>query len=510
MSWSRASSGERALALLCLILAAAGCKRQGPAVAQTPDAGTRSIAVFVASDLRGYLGPCGCSENMRGGIARAAHVVEQARAQGSAVLFEAGDALFHGPKLTDVAIPQERRKAEALAQALKQMGLAARGRGEKDDALGEAFRKAQGLPELAPGEVKLLEVDGHTIAAAFAEDEAGMLAAAQRARAKGAQLVVGLLHAPVEVAQRIAANPQLQADLLVPSHAADESAGEESRLLRGRVPVAVIQSKGRSLLRLDVTFEGPASAPLEWVASAADQEKELAGLDERIERLRGEVNAPGLSAELLSLKRQKLEELMARREQRAAAPPPVVRGRNSVAARFVPLETSVPMQPAVEELVKAYDFDVAKLNLEYAKAHGQDCPKPAKGEAAFVGNEPCRECHEEAFPVWEASKHAHAYKSLEEKGKQYHLDCVRCHVVGMDRPGGVCRVDKVEGRKDVGCESCHGPGSIHSEDPTNDNVAKGNKPADCVGCHDAENSPHFVFSTYLQQILGPGHGAKKR
>ncbi len=491
-------------ASLLLSALAVGCTRSQPRT-PAPDAGAQSVAVFVGSDLRGYLGPCGCSENMRGGIARAAHVLAEARAQGPTVFFEAGDSLFHSQKLTDVTVPQEKRKAQALGEAFTQMGLVARGRGERDDALGDAFRTSLRLPELAPGDVKVVEVAGHKVAAAFAQDEAGMVAAAKKARAAGAELVVGLMHATFDVTQKAAANPALEADVLVVAHSAHENDGEESRLLRGRVPVAVVQSKGRALLRLDATFDGPPGR-MAWVGSAADVERELAALDGRIELLRAEVNAPGLSDALRGLKKAKLEELMVRREQRASAPPPRTQGTRSLSARFVPLETSVPMEKVVEELVRVYDFDVAKLNLEYAKAHGQDCPKPAKGEAAFVGNNACRECHEETFPVWEASKHAHAYKSLEEKGKQYHLDCVRCHVVGMDRPGGVCRVDRVEGRKDVGCESCHGPGSLHSEDPTGDNIALGNTPADCVGCHDAENSPHFNFTTYLTQILGPGHG----
>jgi hypothetical protein len=157
-------------------------------------------------------------------------------------------------------------------------------------------------------------------------------------------------------------------------------------------------------------------------------------------------------------------------------------------------------------VVTAYDADVGKMNLEWAKAHGQDCPAPEKGQAAFVGNTACAECHAESFPVWEASKHHHAWKTLEDAGKQFHLNCTGCHVTGWEKPGGVCRLDKVAGRENVGCESCHGPGSLHAEDPSADNIIARPGQDLCVTCHNRENSPHFDFATYVPKILGPGHG----
>jgi predicted CXXCH cytochrome family protein len=58
----------------------------------------------------------------------------------------------------------------------------------------------------------------------------------------------------------------------------------------------------------------------------------------------------------------------------------------------------------------------------------------------------------------------------------------------------------------VGCESCHGPGSLHAEDPTPKNIVRSPGRELCVTCHNPENSPHFDFATYLPRVLGPGHG----
>jgi hypothetical protein len=70
----------------------------------------------------------------------------------------------------------------------------------------------------------------------------------------------------------------------------------------------------------------------------------------------------------------------------------------------------------------------------------------------------------------------------------------------------VCRLDKVAGRENVGCESCHGPGSLHAEDPSSENITARPGQVVCVKCHNPENSPHFDFATYVPKILGPGHG----
>jgi hypothetical protein len=429
-------------------------------------------------------------------------VLEQARALGRPTFFiDSGEGLFGSATLPEEAVPQQERKARALAQALTAMKLDVRQPGPLDDARGAAFRAGLKLPELDG--VWVQSRGGFTLGVVSGASAAELAARAKQARAQGASFVLGLFPGPFDRATEAAQGSGV--DLVVAARAKDEVAGETSRLNRGAPPVAQLQSKGRSLLKVEV-WSGAGDA-FELLHGAADQERELAALDERIEMLKAQTNDPTLSAEMRALRQQKLEELERRRETQGAAPLPAPRGKKAFAVRFVPLETNVPMQAEVKAIVDAYDDDVGRLNLQWAKAHGRDCPKPGKAEAGFIGNEPCRECHKEAFPVWASSKHAHGYATLKEKKKQYHLDCIGCHVTGWQKPGGVCRVDVVAGREGVGCESCHGPGLLHADDPSDANIAKGDDPKLCVSCHDRENSPHFVFEKYLPQILGPGHGA---
>ncbi len=492
------------VAALAVLLGASSCPKKE---ARTPEHAPGAAVVFISADLWGYLAPCGCSENMRGGIARAAFQVAEARKKGTPVLYiDGGDTLFGRTPIPEALVPQEERKAKALAQALKHMGLSTWAVGERDDARGADFREALFLPEQASGTVRLLEAGPRRIGVVAARTESELSDGARNARAQGADFVIGLYHQNIEQTQKVA-SLKAGADLLVATHINGEFAAEENRLARTEIPVAQLQSKGRSLLRLDLSF-GAAAGPFEMLKTQADLDRDLAALDERIGLLTKQLNEPGLREQTLKLYRDKITELTQRRQTAASTAVPSVQGKNAFAVRFIPLESTLQSLPEVRAMVDAYDRDVAVLNLEWARKHGKDCPPPKKGQAAYVGNDRCRECHEEAFPVWEGSKHSHAYETLEQAGKQYNLECVRCHVVAMDKPGAVCRVDKVEGMADVGCESCHGPGSIHAEEPTEENVIAKPVEEHCVGCHEQENSPHFNFSTYLPQILGKGHEAK--
>lgn len=463
--------------------------------------------IFASADVRGYLGPCGCSENMRGGIARAGHQVLSARAEHPHVfLVDAGDSLLGKIALTPQTLPQEKRKAKALADAYKQMGLAARLSGEKDALAGAAFLKSLKLPEVQPGQVKWLSAGAHRIAVLGAKDRGSLTRAAAAVGKKGAPFVLALFHGTQAEAVKAAQGVD-GVHLILASHTGTEFEGEHSRLIKAQVPVAAVQSKGRTLARIDVWFED-GDAPFELLVTQADVERELAALDDRMALLNQQINAPGLAEQAKSLRQQKLAELVERRRVLEAKKIPTPQGKNAYAVRFVPLEATLPGAPAIQKIVEAYDRDVGLLNLAWAKKHGKDCPPPSDEKPGYVGNDGCRACHAAAFAVWNTSKHAHGYATLTEKGKQYHLDCIGCHVTGFSQPGGVCRVDKVAGREGIGCESCHGPGSAHVKIPVKGNIGRGSAEAVCTRCHDPENSPHFDFARYLPQVLGPGHGAK--
>jgi hypothetical protein len=137
-------------------------------------------------------------------------------------------------------------------------------------------------------------------------------------------------------------------------------------------------------------------------------------------------------------------------------------------------------------------------------------PKPpAKGEAFYVGIDSCTNCHEEPRKVWDQTKHAHAYATLSTQFKEFNLDCVSCHVSGYDRPGG-STVTHVEDLKDVQCEACHGPGSLHTAKPEKVHMPVAKPGGDvCLSCHHPPHVHTFDAKAKMAEILGPGHGKPK-
>jgi hypothetical protein len=130
----------------------------------------------------------------------------------------------------------------------------------------------------------------------------------------------------------------------------------------------------------------------------------------------------------------------------------------------------------------------------------------------YAGTAVCKGCHAAAFEVYDKTKHAHAWTTLEVAGKTCDLGCIGCHSVGYEKPGGYCRVDDVTPFVNVGCESCHGPGRGHAMSPADragwsTAFTRDPGPTRCTMCHNPQHSDRFDFSAYRPRILGPGHGA---
>jgi hypothetical protein len=64
--------------------------------------------------------------------------------------------------------------------------------------------------------------------------------------------------------------------------------------------------------------------------------------------------------------------------------------------------------------------------------------------------------------------------------------------------------------RDVQCENCHGPGSLHVADPSKAGTLVASPKADvCVGCHHPPHVEAFDPKEKMKLILGPGHGQPK-
>src|SRR5688500_4249481 len=112
----------------------------------------------------------------------------------------------------------------------------------------------------------------------------------------------------------------------------------------------------------------------------------------------------------------------------------------------------------------------------------------------------CGNCHTGQQSEWENTAHAGAYATLENSGDAQAF-CFSCHTVN-ERGNALTSasgwdVVQDEAYRDVQCESCHGPGFNHAENPDNaDNVPLASIKVSIDGennCAECHNGAHHPF-----------------
>ncbi|NVL89979.1 MAG: hypothetical protein HWN69_03140 [Desulfobacterales bacterium] len=87
-------------------------------------------------------------------------------------------------------------------------------------------------------------------------------------------------------------------------------------------------------------------------------------------------------------------------------------------------------------------------------------------EPYYVGMEKCKECHPGDVKTYSEWKYSRNFRILEMRGKEHDPQCVPCHTTGYGKPGGFVSVEETPHMKNVQCEACHGPASLHVKAPT--------------------------------------------
>jgi orotate phosphoribosyltransferase len=538
------------LALLVLLAASAaceGCRSPSGPDGSAPKSGSEAAPaarLYLVSDLAGALEPCGCVKDQLGGMDHFGALVagENDKAKAAGVV-AAGPLFFMDMELAADRRAQEIAKAETIAASLKSVNLLGFAPGRNDwaggaDTLG-TLTAASGAPLLAANlaakgvaplkwkktklgavELGLIGVASPDKAKVALEDatstgsEAAVKAAVEALKKEGVQAIIVLAAVGRGEAKRIAdANPELLA-VLVGSTGGGGDANTQAPPAE-RVGEVLVVETGNHLQTAAVLDlyprEGASAGGLVKFADGTGVERirkreELSG---RIDELRARIATWELDKSIakkdVDARRAELTRLEAEREALDKAPPPATGSYYRYAMRDI--RDKLGDDAAIKAQMLAYYKQVNQANkVEFA---GRKPVPPAKGEAGYVGVDVCSTCHEDARAVWDKTAHAHAYATLTKQFKEFNLDCVSCHVTGYDRPGG-STVTHVEDLKNVQCENCHGPGSLHAAKPDKAKMPVAKPTGDvCLSCHHPPHVHTFDAHAKMQDILGPGHGQPK-
>ncbi len=492
------------------------------------------LRLVLLTDPKGYLEPCGCQLRPLGGLDRLATVVGKLRAEAPpVVLLAAGDLTFGGalnPEDAEGAKHQELLRAQTLVDIWNQLLVLGVTPGSADlgqppEVLSELMKRSS-FPWIVDniedsGNGPALPVSGARVinAGSFKIGVMGIVMpspdralsgrqaltadvatiakqTATALRDQGAQLVVALLTGDRRAAKEVASQG---VDVVVLGGIDQEKPLAPVVVGDGLVVNAGYQGQRIVTLDLKLHAQGAWHDASEWTLREA-----RADLEQRVRELRSKVDAwsqdKSVRASELDAQRARLEQLKA---ELATQAQPSFTGR-WFSAEITELAPEVPKHAETQARLKAYDRHVNEYN-RVSLTHLKPAPA-AEGAAHYAGTESCKGCHSEAYAWWKNTKHGRAYKTLEDLDKQYNLSCVGCHVTGYNKPGG-STVTHVDLLKDVGCESCHGPGSQHTAAPTQPGlVARDTPEAICVSCHNHEHSDRFVYDAFKSMLIVPGHG----
>jgi 2',3'-cyclic-nucleotide 2'-phosphodiesterase (5'-nucleotidase family) len=455
--WRTAAAAATAWLAVVALTGAIAASAPAPAPAPAPGASAK-LLVLSTSDLKGKTSPCGC-HTPKGGFSRREGMADSLRTEGPILVvdgggwFPEGDSTYH-----DVAA--------FIAREFVNSHSAAVGIGDRELHYGLGFLRAlvrgNGVPATC---TNLLErASGRPVFTPWRIVPAGRAKVGILALMGGAKADLGPSKDSLTVGEPVAA-----------AHAA-----LEAMHAKGATVIVLLSDLGKvetedlvgALPGIDVAIVGhdPPMLP-------------------QGRRVQGTIAAySGDQGHFLGVTRVTLD---------AAG-----HALDAVTESVV-LGPDIPEQPAALARVKGFeDAFNEKLRREQSVLAAQTAQGSGAGTedmpSHFVGAEVCARCHAPEAAQWRTTAHAHAWKSLVDVHKDATPDCVRCHVVGYQQPGGFQSGADAAALANVQCENCHGMGTDHFSWP-----ARSAKLSEltCRNCHTEETSPVFDFAVYQPHVV---------
>jgi len=436
---------------------------------------TRPLRIMFTSDTRGMLRRCGCTEGQMGGLSARATFIHEHDIPGKTLVLDAGDTFFGEP----VADPERREfyrlKMDTIVEAMEACGTDASTVGEYD--------LAEGLDLL---EETCAKADFPFLSANVKRDT---LACWNRSPFEGSAVLDagGIRVGVVGVADSVFPYtdfPESMSDVEVLD--TFKAASYELRRIRKESDIIVVLAHVNF-----ITPEQLADA-LEGGADVIIQGHSQEQLEEPIKHggtliVKGYDKAKHIG--VLDLEVGKDGEVV------------------TYGFREYPLGEDIPLDEEVEKLLDAYRAVLKERKFDFAVRDPED-------EGSYTGSEACARCHEDEYAAWLATPHSWALDELTKTADEYDPECLVCHTTGYRYVSGYRSADPVDSLKNVGCEMCHGRGSGHivrhggsteAGQEVGDAIRLEVPEEVCRGCHDEENSPTFVYETYLG--IGGDHSA---
>jgi len=168
-------------------------------------------------------------------------------------------------------------------------------------------------------------------------------------------------------------------------------------------------------------------------------------------------------------------------------------GSKSLSHNLVKLDSSIKFDPEMVKLYEQYNEKVEAMFFQTLTGK-----RNGRNKSVYAGDTLCKTCHPAEHAAWSSSRHGHAYGTLRKINKAFDPECLVCHVVGFNLPGGFISELDTPGLKNVQCEVCHGPGQKHALAPQ---AGFGSRAKEaCKQCHVKNHSPRFNFAEYWPKI----------
>ena len=419
----------------------------------------QALNFLFTCDVRGRLVPCGCFTGQLGGLTRIATLFGPGNATDE-IRVDVGDALAG-------SADYERIQYDSIQQAFAQLGYEALNVGHREAQLSAAQLRA--LQTSAP--VPMLSanlLDRTTGAPIFATHKIVRrgawrvaLVGVMDARSIGDGLGDGLAVEEPEVALgKLLPKLKEQADCIVLLAFADEAA---------------LAALARQFYELDVILGGKVRQPSQHLV------KENRSL---ILTTTNESRAVGVL------------------QTRLLGP-----GRlEAIKGEVTLVSDQIPQAEGIAALAVAYREQIrgTKLAIDDPATLQEDMVPGVQARATYAGTQHCISCHPQAAKTWAESGHARAFATLLNLKADADPNCIGCHTVGFGTPSGYRRGFAATKLVDVGCESCHGPGSQHvAERRAGGEVTARFRPigaGDCQKCHHGEFSRPFAWDLFWPHV----------